>query len=186
MPSPTEEGGKERRDERTTVGRGRREGSQCINNITSSEAGSPPSKPTSHLPGERATDSGPFSLEIRACRRRRRRVTACHFDCPARQVCRCGSSEGVAEGEGGSEEGRREGERGLPPTGTRPRPRPPRGSEEGRRESEGGNEWPASCLFSALPQPVLASAPTPSSLPKAEGKEGRREEEEGEASGKLF
>ena len=37
---------------------------------------------------------------------------------------------------------------------------------------EGTSEWPASCLFSALPQPVLASAPTPSSLPKAEGKEG--------------
>ena len=31
-----------------------------------------------------------------------------------------------------------------------------------------------SCLFYALPQPVLASAPTPSSLPKAEGKEGKK------------
>ena len=51
---------------------------------------------------------------------------------------------------------------------------------------EGTSGPRASCLFSALPQPVLASAPTPSSLPKAEGKEGRREEEEGEASGKLF
>ena len=39
---------------------------------------------------------------------------------------------------------------------------------------EGTSEWPASCLFSALPQPVLASAPTPSSLPKAEGKEGKK------------
>ena len=57
---------------------------------------------------------------------------------------------------------------------------------DGGRVKEGTSGPRASCLFSALPQPVLASAPTPSSLPKAEGKEGRREEEEGEASGKLF
>ena len=63
-----------------------------------------------------------------------------------------------------------------------------RGRQEGVESEvkEGTSEWPASCLFSALPQPVLASAPPPSSLPKAEGKEGRREEEEAEASGKLF
>ena len=59
------------------------------------------------------------------------------------------------------------------------------------KKERGGNEWPASCVLSSLPQPVLASAPTPSSLPKAERrkegrKEGRKEEEEGEASGKLF
>ena len=114
---------------------GRKEGSQCINNITSSEAGSPPSKPTNHLPGERATDSGPFSLEIRACRRRRRRrVTACHFDCPARQVCRCGSSEGVAEGEGGSEAVTKEG--GKVNEDCHPRGRG-RGRQEGVKRTEG-------------------------------------------------
>ena len=60
--STTEEG----RNGGTSGRRWDEEGSQCINNITSSEASSPPSKPTNHLAGERPTPVPFHSKSARA------------------------------------------------------------------------------------------------------------------------